>query len=546
MSVTVDQGPLPPAQTDASIVRYTALEQLEEARILSCTGRPEMARLMAEKARQAALADDNLPALALANEHLAWFCLMQSRLEDGFRYAKVAIALWVKLSDRTHEAVCRGHLAWLMCEAGDEEAIAEAQRAVVLAEQADDLAARALVQNALCVVLWMLQQHDLSACAGIKAVTLARLSKDPLALGRCLLNAALPEEGLAELAAGSGNRTAERAHRDRSIDMAREAATVCISCGDTWAACIALCNLVESLIRAGRLAEARAALEEAGLLPGEVTTSRRIVILHMNGSLVLAEGNRVEAVQLLQHALDTAIASNDLCLGAQIARELSASLEVCGQFYEALKTHQQFFDLYIRLRAEKSQLRARVLSEQQELRELQTRAAKFEQLAGKDTLTGLPNRRQLNYFMTEQIQKGATFGLVLIDVDYFKTVNDTFTHLTGDKVLCMVSSLLNSVTQESDCIGRFGGEEFLLIAPSASLLDGPALCERLRAVVADAGWEHIDPRLHVTVSLGYVFCHQNDDPTTALQLADHRLYEAKRQGRNCAVFEDPFDRGLVS
>ncbi len=493
--------------------------------------------MIAEEARQTAFASGDLPALAQANEHLAWFCLMLSRLEDGLRYARTGISLWTGLSDRPHEAICRGHLAWLMSEVGDEDAIAEAQRAVALAEETDDLATRALVQNALCVVLWMLQQHDLAAHAGDKAVKLARQTKDPFAIGRWLLNAALPEEGLAELAAAAGNPAGERAHRDRSISMAREAATVCTDHGDTWAACIALSNLVESLIRAERLAEARATLEEAGCLPGEATVSRRLVILHMNGLFVSAEGREDDAVLLLQNALDTAIASNDLCVGAQIAKDLSASLEACGRFREALKMHQQFFAMHVRRSAEKSQLRARMLSEQENLRELRTRAATFEQLAGKDTLTGLANRRQLDQFLMEQHQQRRSYGLAFIDVDHFKAVNDTLTHLVGDKVLQAVGSLLASVTREGDCLGRFGGEEFLLVAPSASPLDGPTLCERLRATVADASWQNINSHLSVTISIGYAFCHQGDDPAAVMEAADHRLYEAKRLGRNRAVLE---------
>jgi len=541
MRVTADQSLTASAQAVALGIRDLPSGQLEEAWTLSCTGKPEAARLMAEVARQTALADGDLPALALANQQLAWFCLMQSRLEDGLRYAKAAISLWAKLFDPVHEAICRGHLAWLMCEIGDEEAITEAQRAVTLAEQTSDLVARASAQNALCVVLWMLQQHDLSTRAGTEAVMLARLTKDPIAIGRWLLNAALPEEGLAELAAASGNPAVERAHRDRSIDMAREAATVCIACRDTWAACIALCNMVESLIRADRLAEARTALEEARFLPGEVTASRRVIILHMNGLLVSAGGDREDAVQLLQHALDTAVASNDLCVGEQIAKELSASLEACGRFRDALKSYQQFFALYTRRSAEKSQLRARMLSEQQEVRELQTRAARFEQLAGEDALTGLANRRQLNQFLTDLCQNNKSYGLAIIDVDHFKVINDTLTHLVGDEVLCAVGLLLGSVAREGDCIGRFGGEEFLLVAPSASPLDGPVLCERLRIVVADASWQHIDSRLSVTVSIGYAFCSQSSDPTAEIALADRRMYEAKRQGRNRVILDGSFN-----
>ncbi len=533
--VIEDQGFATRGLSSEFHAQSTLSGQLAEAWSLSCTGRPELARLMAEEARQGALAGGDLEAFALANEYLAWFCLIQSRFEEGLRHASAAASLWRDLSDRAHEAISRGTLAWLMCEAGEEEAIAEAQRAVALAEQTDDLSARIWVQNALCVVLWMLQQHDLARHAGMEAVALARRSADPPSIGRCLLNAALPEEGLAELAAQSGNRGAERLHRGRAIDLTREAAATCTSCGDSWAAYIALCNLVEWLIRADRAAEAGRTLEEARSLPGEVTASRRVALLHMNALLVAYNGDAAESVLLFQDALETALAANDLCVGVQLAKELSAALEACGRFEEALHRHREFFSLYIRRSAERSQLRARVLSGQQDFRELQARVARFERLAGEDALTGLANRRHLDLLMLEHCRHPDAFGVAMIDVDHFKAVNDKLTHLVGDKVLRKIGNILEENKPAHASLGRFGGEEFLLIVPPLIADDGYTVCENIRSSIRDADWQNIDQRLNVTVSIGYAIHNPGDDPSVVMDLADRRLYAAKERGRNCVI-----------
>ena len=318
-------------------------------------------------------------------------------------------------------------------------------------------------------------------------------------------------------------------------DLTREAAALCTSCGDSWAACIALCNLVEWLIRAGRAAEARSTLEEARSFPGEVTASRRVMLLHMNALLVAAGGNTQQSVLLFHDALETALAADDLCVGVQLARELSAALEACGRFQEALHRHKEFFRLYVRRSAERSQLRARMLSGQQDFRELQARVARFERLASEDALTGLANRRHLDLLMLEHCQHPDSFGIAIIDIDHFKAVNDRLTHLVGDKVLRRVGRILEEGKPAHASLGRFGGEEFLLIVPSTIAHDGYAVCENIRLSIRDADWQHIDHRLNVTVSIGYAIHNPGDDPSVVMDLADRRLYAAKESGRDRVV-----------
>ncbi|WP_432542567.1 GGDEF domain-containing protein [Kineococcus sp. SYSU DK002] len=159
-----------------------------------------------------------------------------------------------------------------------------------------------------------------------------------------------------------------------------------------------------------------------------------------------------------------------------------------------------------------------------------------DHLAGHDPLTGLLNRRGLRAALTATSADGTAAGLgptgaVLLDVDHFKSVNDTLGHDVGDAVLARVAAVLTATVRPTDLLARIGGEEFLLIATTSDLAEVADLGERLRAAVAaDGGYPP------VTVSAGVAFC----PPGTAVPClveelqtrADELLYRAKSTGRN--------------
>jgi two-component system, cell cycle response regulator len=158
--------------------------------------------------------------------------------------------------------------------------------------------------------------------------------------------------------------------------------------------------------------------------------------------------------------------------------------------------------------------------------------------ATHDSLTGIPNRaaivEALVAEISRQMRDNRPFGIVLADIDHFKNVNDTYGHLLGDEVLRMVAQRLRGSTRPYDSVGRYGGEEFLIVAPSSDIPGTLALAERIRKdiesqlVVAQAG------SIRVTISLGIaVSIHPPCvDIKTLLQLADDALYRAKANGRN--------------
>lgn len=160
-------------------------------------------------------------------------------------------------------------------------------------------------------------------------------------------------------------------------------------------------------------------------------------------------------------------------------------------------------------------------------------------LASTDTLTGLANRRAVLQRLTEQRQRqqrfGEGMGLIMLDIDHFKRVNDQHGHDAGDAVLRMVALRLSEGRRGLDLVGRWGGEEFVLVLPGVDAGGLGEIAERLRQQVAQTPLFHGEHRLFVTVSLGLAVLRPTDAAVDeVLKRADQALYLAKAAGRNRA------------
>jgi diguanylate cyclase (GGDEF)-like protein len=158
-------------------------------------------------------------------------------------------------------------------------------------------------------------------------------------------------------------------------------------------------------------------------------------------------------------------------------------------------------------------------------------------LARQDALTGAFNRRHLLDELERQLQlrtRYATpFTIVILDVDHFKSINDTFGHQVGDLVLIGLTRLLKDSLREIDICGRWGGEEFLCILPNTSIPEALYCAERLRSSLASARLVEAHPELAVTASFGVGTCQPDETIDALLQRVDSLLYAAKATGRNC-------------
>ena len=156
--------------------------------------------------------------------------------------------------------------------------------------------------------------------------------------------------------------------------------------------------------------------------------------------------------------------------------------------------------------------------------------------ASHDGLTGLLNRTAILRILETELLRaerdGTTVGVIMADVDHFKTVNDTGGHAAGDVALRIVASEVAAVLRPYDSVGRYGGEEFLIVAPGCGMEKTWELAERIRNSVASSTISMASSRLAITLSLGIVASGEICDPEALLSAADTALYQAKEAGRN--------------
>jgi diguanylate cyclase (GGDEF)-like protein len=166
------------------------------------------------------------------------------------------------------------------------------------------------------------------------------------------------------------------------------------------------------------------------------------------------------------------------------------------------------------------------------LLELRRTNAKLAALSLTDSLTSIPNRRALMSRLDEEITRahrtGDSLALLLIDVDHFKSYNDTFGHQDGDQALREIAQLLNKSARPYDFTARYGGEEFAVILPRTNLETALIVADRLRAAVAAAEVAH----RRLTSSIGVARLAPDFDTVELIRMADRALYEAKAAGRN--------------
>jgi two-component system, cell cycle response regulator len=177
----------------------------------------------------------------------------------------------------------------------------------------------------------------------------------------------------------------------------------------------------------------------------------------------------------------------------------------------------------------------RILDLQEEL--LKAREALREQ-ATHDGLTGLLNRNSILEKLDDELARaaraGTTVSVLMADLDHFKSINDTQGHLAGDAVLCEAARRLRSAARNYDSVGRYGGEEFLIVLPGCDAAGAAVQAERMRDAIGATPFLSQSQPVVVTASLGAA-CSSQCAPESLIHGADNALYEAKAEGRNRVV-----------
>ena len=180
-----------------------------------------------------------------------------------------------------------------------------------------------------------------------------------------------------------------------------------------------------------------------------------------------------------------------------------------------------------------NKLRARLAAQKNELTDA---LALNRELATRDALTGLLNRRAMVELLSREhpriVRGQGPLAVALLDIDWFKRINDSHGHGAGDEVLRRFAAVLKDRLRAADALARWGGEEFLLLMPGTRLDDARIVLERLRSAIAGSGFDGIAADLKVTFSAGLVEVAEGESQDAAIDRADRALYRAKQGGRD--------------
>jgi two-component system cell cycle response regulator len=296
----------------------------------------------------------------------------------------------------------------------------------------------------------------------------------------------------------------------------------------------------------GRYAEAEATLRP--VLDG----AARHLITEGNGLaeylLTVAEAQRLRGdITAAQATLDrTAWVCEERKLAsvrARVREEQAQLYAATGRYREAYEEHRRFYTEMQALQSAQREARAHALQAVFETEEARRESVRFREMAQRDALTGLHNRRYVDEQLTLLLERAAgrrtPLSVALIDLDHFKRINDTFSHATGDVVLQEIATLLDEAAVGPAVAARLGGEEFLLILPDMDADEAVRCCEQLRQAIAAHAWTPVTGEIPVTASIGVTTVADRDStPSALLAQADRNLYAAKRSGRN-RVIADP-------
>lgn len=358
------------------------------------------------------------------------------------------------------------------------------------------------------------------------------------------------------------------------VDDAIEAARRSLSlAGDLSNRASCTTNLATALAAAGRLEEAEAAFVEGTALHQNHADPALLANHLCCHAEALAKTGRVdEALPLLRRALGIAEEMNALTHLQQAHRALFELMKTRGDHAAALHHHEAFHEVSKRLdmdaaarelqhqkwqyqveRARREaeterRLRERLAASYAELteihRSLSVQAAELQHRSRSDGLTGLANRQHFDQVLAQEGQRaratGEELGLLLLDLDDFKSVNDRYGHPVGDKVLRQVAELLRSSVRHTDLCARLGGEEFGVLLVHTGPGGVSEVAQKARSRIAEYPWQALAAGLQVTTSAGGALLSETRDQhtETLMAMSDARLYRAKRDGRNRVVISD--------
>lgn len=504
---------------------------------LLCAGRCDeaLAQFRAVYAQADTCGDTGRMAACLCE--MAWTCYRLGDPEQGLQCAMGAKWLWQRLNHRNELSRVMAVEAILYLDLGfSDEAYDLATEALVIAEASAEPAMLAFALNAKGVVLAVCREVDLGLALVERALAIADGLADEAATAFYLLNLGFCHAKLAEDADTLGDGDRAIGERATAVELTELAIARAEACGDHWTLRAALGNCAEMLSLEGRHDLALGYLERSQSLPYSPGPSLRIHFLYTLSDVQLRAGRAAEAHTSAAEALRLADGTSQIDHQVNAAGKLAEILEALGDAQGALAVHKRYHALYVRQSGEAARRRARVEEIRTETDRLRSRAATLADQAMSDPLTGIANRRSFDQILNRLA--GTPFAIAIVDLDHFKSVNDRFSHITGDAVLQRVARTLVGQLGPHGHAARLGGEEFALVFPNAPASVAASFCEGIRAAISATTWADLAPNLVITVSIGLAAGNGDSPAATLMQTADNRLYVAKSNGRDRVVAYD--------
>ena len=441
------------------------------------------------------------------------------------------------------------------------EALVQAERAIELADRGTDIEVRIFARRYACVVFGNVGVRDWpERLAEVLRLAVEAANPWEEAMSRNDLAHLIMEQGDLEraeqeierafataaglaprnrfaLAVFGCTRSEIRLRAGRAADAladAQHAVELLTATGDPNPYLLAMTVVVEvqALLALGRLGEAERSGQRAVARLGDRVPQARSLILSTVAAALREAGRIEEAFDALSHS-----AAVERSAFEELS-ELQRGLERAG--LETRAARDQADALAAKNRQLEDAVRelgdARAALEQRTA-QLEYTQVQLREQADRDWLTGLHNRR----YLAREVGRHAAaptagpFSFAVLDLDDFKGINDRFGHQAGDQVLMRVAALLLGELRGQDSVVRTGGEEFVLLMPHTDAGAAAACCERLRSAIRDEQWDRIVPGMRLTASVGVATADDASDLRALSELADRRLFEAKRSGRDRVV-----------
>ncbi len=443
-----------------------------------------------------------------------------------------------------------GSISWSYRSFGDYGVAAEyGMRAARIAHTRGNRLQEARVNNILGVIY--AEMNDLDAALEMGRKVLALYREAGSITGECT---ALNNLAMTYLEKGEGEKALEYCQKGLHLALEHHSDSIVRSMMNTMG---------ETYLGLKDFGRAEEYLLQALALSREQKASSDELLSQLNlGKIYTAQGNLEAAQGALQSALALSQAASDRSGAYKCYQALSEIYEKQGLYQQALEHHKRFHEIRESIFNENAARRLdglkvvhqletaqrdaeihylKTIELKREIEERKNAQASLERLAAIDPLTGLLNRREF-YRLGEHefeaaIEHERCLTAILVDLDHFKHINDSYGHAVGDQVLVQTASMVRESLRQGEIIGRYGGDELVILLPESSCPQGRQIAERLRERVMAEPVATPKGDLTITLSLGLAELRETRCATfeMLIECADQALYAAKQSGRNCVA-----------